>query len=46
MQSSKGMIKLIRVIQVKTIIKSSIYNIVSLDFRLEIENNPILWKNT
>ena len=44
MQSSKGMIKLIRVIQVKIIIESRIYDIVSLDFRLEIENNPVLWK--
>ena len=44
MQSSKGMIKLIRVIQVKIIIECRISSIVSLDFRLEIENNPILWK--
>ena len=42
MQSSKGMIKLIRVIQVKIIIES--IKIESVDFRLEIENNPILWK--
>ena len=44
MQSSKGMIKLIRIIQVKIIIESRIHNNVSLDFRLEFEINPILWK--
>ena len=44
MQSSEGMIELIRVIQVKIIIESRIPNNVSLDFRLEIENSPILWK--
>ena len=43
MQSSEGMIKL-QVIKVKIIIESVIHNNVSLDFRLEIENNPILWK--
>ena len=44
MQSSECMIKLIRIFQVKSIIESRFYNIVSLDFRLETENTPILWK--
>ena len=43
MSSSEGMIKLNRIFQVKITIKSKIYNIASLDFRLETENNPILW---
>ena len=44
MQSSKGKIKLIRVIQVIIIIESRIHNNISLDFRLEFENIPIIWK--
>ena len=44
MQSSEGMNKLIRVIQVKIIIESRFHNNVSIDFGLEFENNPILWK--
>ena len=44
LQSSKGMIKLIRIIQVKIVIESRIHNIISLDFRLQIENNLMLWK--
>ena len=46
MQSSKGMINFIRVIQVINIIESRIriYDIVLSDFCLECENNLILWK--
>ena len=43
MQSSKGMIKFIRVIELKVIIKERIYKDI-LDHFLECENNPFLWK--
>ena len=43
MQLSKGMIKLIRIIELKIIIKRRIYKNV-LDLDLECENNPILWR--
>ena len=48
MQTSKGMIKLVRIIQVKFIIesKTTIYNIVLSDLYLDCENNPILRKKT
>ena len=44
LQSSKGMIKFIEIIEIKIIIKGRIYKGV-LDNFLERENNPILWKN-
>ena len=43
MQSSKGMIKFIGVIELKIIIKGTIYKDVLYHY-LERENNPILWK--
>ena len=43
MQSSNGMIKFIRVIELKTIIKGRIYKDI-LDHFLEGENVPVLWK--
>ena len=42
-QSSKGMIKFVRIIEIKIVIKGRIYKDV-LDHYLECENNPILWK--
>ena len=45
MQSSKGMIKLIRIIEMKYIIKGRLYKVV-LHHYLESEDNPVLWKKT
>ena len=43
MQSSGGMIKLIRIIELKIVIKKRLYKHV-LDLDLKSENNPTLWK--
>ena len=43
MQSSKGMYKFIRIIQLKIIIKGKIYENLT-DIYLRCENFPILWK--
>ena len=43
MQSSKSMIKIIRIIELKVVIKRRFYKHV-LDFQLKSETNPILWK--
>ena len=45
MQSAKGLIKLIRINEIKIIIKVVIYNNVS-DLFLKSENIPIIWKKS
>ena len=44
MQSSKGMIMLIRIIQVKLKIENKNYKDITSDLYLDCENIPILWK--